>query len=241
MIRLEDVSIRYLITYDRVKSLKEYLVQRIQKKVGHEEFWALQGISLSIQMGEVLGIIGQNGAGKSTLLKVISGIVKPTGGQVQINGTVVPMLELGSGFDFDLTGQENIFLNGAILGYSQPFLEEKYDEICSFSELGRFINTPIRNYSSGMLMRLAFSIATVVNPNILIVDEILAVGDAQFQEKSKARMLELMGGGTTVLFVSHSIEQIREMCDRVLWLEQGKVKMIGEPQAVCDAYENKGE
>lgn len=241
MIRLEDVSIRYLITYDRVKSLKEYLVQWVQKKVRYEEFWALQGINLSVKKGEVLGIIGQNGAGKSTLLKVISGIVKPTSGQVQVNGTVVPMLELGSGFDFDLTGQENIFLNGAILGYSQQFLEEKYEEICAFSELGRFINTPIRNYSSGMLMRLAFSIATVVDPDILIVDEILAVGDAQFQEKSKARMLELMAGGTTVLFVSHSIDQVREMCDRVLWLEQGKAKMIGETQAVCDAYENKGK
>lgn len=241
MIRLENISVRYLMTYDRIKSAKEYLVQWLRGKIRYEEFWALRGISFEVKKGEVLGIIGSNGAGKSTLLKVISGILKPTEGSVAVGGTVVPMLELGSGFDFDLTGQENIFLNGAILGYSQPFLEEKYDEICSFSELGRFINTPIRNYSSGMLMRLAFSIATVVNPDILIVDEILAVGDAQFQEKSKARMLELMGGGTTVLFVSHSIEQIREMCDRVLWLEQGKVKMIGEPQAVCDAYENKGE
>lgn len=241
MIRLENISVRYLMTYDRIKSAKEYLVQWLRGKIRYEEFWALRGISFEVKKGEVLGIIGSNGAGKSTLLKVISGILKPTEGSVAVGGTVVPMLELGSGFDFDLTGQENIFLNGAILGYSQPFLEEKYDEICSFSELGRFINTPIRNYSSGMLMRLAFSIATVVNPDILIVDEILAVGDAQFQEKSKARMLELMGGGTTVLFVSHSIDQIREMCDRVLWLEQGKVKMIGEPQAVCDAYENKGE
>lgn len=239
MIRLEDVSIRYLITYDRVKSLKEYLVQRIQKKVGHEEFWALQGISLSIQMGEVLGIIGQNGAGKSTLLKVISGIVKPTGGQVQINGTVVPMLELGSGFDFDLTGRENIFLNGAILGYSEDFLTERYEEICAFSELGKFIDVPIRNYSSGMLMRLAFSVATVVDPDILIVDEILAVGDAAFQEKSKKRMLELMGGGTTVLFVSHSLEQIQEMCDRVVWLEHGQLRMIGDVKTVCAAYADK--
>ena len=236
MIILEDVSIRYLITYDRVKSLKEYLVQWVQKKVRYEEFWALQGINLSVKKGEVLGIIGQNGAGKSTLLKVISGIVKATSGQVQVNGTVVPMLELGSGFDFDLTGQENIFLNGAILGYSQQFLEEKYEEICAFSELGRFINTPIRNYSSGMLMRLAFSIATVVDPDILIVDEILAVGDAQFQEKSKRRMMELMGGGTTVLFVSHSIEQISEMCSQAIWLELGKLRMVGDAKELCDAY-----
>ena len=166
--------------------------------------------------GEVLGIVGNNGAGKSTLLKIISGILKPTEGSVQVFGNVVPMLELGSGFDFDLTGRENIFLNGAILGYSERFLKEKYDEIVAFSELGQFIDVPLRNYSSGMVMRLAFSVATVVNPDILIVDEILAVGDATFQAKSRARMMELMSGGTTVLFVSHSIEQIRGMCDKVI-------------------------
>ncbi|HCB65944.1 MAG TPA: teichoic acid ABC transporter ATP-binding protein, partial [Ruminococcaceae bacterium] len=175
--------------------------------------------------------------GKSTVLKVISGILKPTSGSVSVHGNIVPMLELGSGFDFDLTGRENIFLNGAILGYSRKFLNEKYDDIVAFSELGEFIEMPIRNYSSGMLMRLAFSIATVVNPEILIVDEILAVGDESFQRKSRQRMMELMSGGTTVLFVSHSLEQIREMCDRVLWLDHGQVKMIGEAQEVCDAYQ----
>ena len=156
---------------------------------------------------------------------------------MKLEAPVVPMLELGSGFDFDLTGRENIFLNGAILGYSEKFLHEKYDEIVEFSGLGQFIEVPLRNYSSGMVMRLAFSIATVVNPEILIVDEILAVGDADFQEKSKKRMLELMSGGTTVLFVSHSLEQIREMCDRVLWLEHGQVRMLGETKEVCDAYQ----
>ena len=181
--------------------------------------------------------IGKNGAGKSTLLKVISGILKPTSGTLEIHGTVVPMLELGSGFDHDLTGRENIFLNGAILGYSEMFLKEKYDEIVNFSELGKFIDVPLRNYSSGMLMRLTFSVATVVNPDILIVDEILSVGDADFQAKSKARMLELMGGGTTVLFVSHSLEQIRELCNRVIWLEHGKVEMIGNTDKICDKYE----
>lgn len=228
---------RYLMTYDRVKSIKEYLVQMVQGKLKYEEFWALRNVSFDIQKGEVVGIIGKNGAGKSTLLKVISGILKPTSGSLEVHGTVVPMLELGSGFDHDLTGRENIFLNGAILGYSETFLKEKYDEIVNFSELGKFIDVPLRNYSSGMLMRLAFSVATVVNPDILIVDEILAVGDTDFQEKSKARMLELMGGGTTVLLVSHSLEQIRELCNRVIWLEHGQVKMIGETEFVCDSYQ----
>ena len=237
MINVEAVSVRYLMAYDRIKSIKEYLVQFLKGKIKYDEFWALKDVSFHVRKGEVLGIIGHNGAGKSTMLKVISGILKPTGGTVQIGGTVVPMLELGSGFDFDLTGRENIFLNGAILGYSEQYLKEKYDEIVEFSELGKFIDIPIRNYSSGMLMRLAFSIATVVNPEVLIVDEILAVGDAAFQEKSKARMKELMSGGTTVLFVSHSLDQIWEMCNKVVWLEHGCVKMIGETQAVCDAYQ----
>lgn len=236
MIHAENITMRYLMTYDRVKSIKEYLVQLVQGKLKYEEFFALQNVSFDIMKGEVVGIIGNNGAGKSTLLKIISGILKPTSGKVEVKGNIVPMLELGSGFDHDLTGRENIFLNGAILGYSEDFLKSKYNEIVEFSELGKFIDVPIRNYSSGMMMRLAFSVATVVNPDILIVDEILAVGDADFQEKSKKRMLELMGGGTTVLFVSHSLEQIQEMCDRVIWLEHGKVKMIGETNKVCNTY-----
>lgn len=237
MIKAENVSVKYLMTYDRIQSMKEYLVQLVKGKIKYEEFWALKDVSFEVKKGEVLGIIGHNGAGKSTLLKVISGILKPTAGSVHVNGTIVPMLELGSGFDFDLTGRENVFLNGAILGYSELFLKEKYEEIVDFSELGQFIDVPLRNYSSGMVMRLAFSIATVVRPDILIVDEILAVGDAAFQEKSKKRMLELMGGGTTVLFVSHSIQQIREMCNKVIWLEHGQVAMAGAAASVCDTYE----
>lgn len=237
MIKAKHVSLCYRMNYDRVQSVKEYLVQLVKGQIRYEEFWALKDVSFEVQKGEVLGIIGHNGAGKSTLLKVISGILKPTEGRAEVKGTVVPMLELGSGFDFDLTGRENIFLNGAILGYSEEFLKEKYEEIAAFSELGQFIDVPLRNYSSGMVMRLAFSVATVVNPDILIVDEILAVGDAAFQDKSKRRMLELMSGGTTVLFVSHSLEQIREMCGRVLWLEHGEVRMLGETQSVCGAYE----
>ena len=216
MIKVEHVSMKFRMANDKVMSLKEFLVAVLKRRLTYEEFQVLDDISFEVKKGEVVGIIGKNGAGKSTLLKIIAGVMKPTSGKVTANGNIVPMLELGSGFDPELNGRENIFLNGAILGYSQEFLQEKYDEILEFSELGQFIDMPIRNYSSGMMMRLAFSIATVVQPEILIVDEILAVGDEGFQNKSKARMMELMSGGTTVLFVSHSLQQIEEMCDRVI-------------------------
>lgn len=235
-ISARDVAMRFRLTDDRIMSLKEFVTRKIRGKIKTNEFWALKGVSFDVHKGEVLGIIGRNGSGKSTLLKCISGILKPTRGSVKCHGNIVPMLELGSGFDPDLTGRENVFLNGAILGYTEEFLKEKFDEIHAFSELGDFIDVPIRNYSSGMMARLAFSVATVVNPQILIVDEILSVGDEAFQAKSRARMMELMSGGTTVLFVSHSLSQIREMCDRVLWLDGGEVRMYGETQEVCDAY-----
>lgn len=237
IIEVNDVTMRFHMNTDRILSLKEFVTKGLSKKLKFEDFTALENISFVVKKGETLGLIGRNGAGKSTMLKVISGILKPTKGTVSIYGNVVPMLELGSGFDFDLTGKENIFLNGAILGYSEEFLKSKYDNIVAFSELSQFIDTPIRNYSSGMLARLAFSVASVVEPEILIVDEILSVGDAQFQEKSRKRMLELMGGGTTVLFVSHSLDQIREMCNRVIWLENGTIKMMGNTKEICDAYE----
>ncbi len=237
MIEVNDVTMRFHMNTDKILSLKEFVTRKLSGKITYEDFTALDHVSFEVKKGETLGLIGRNGAGKSTMLKVISGILKPTEGSVKVEGSVVPMLELGSGFDFDLTGRENILLNGAILGYSEEFLNAKYDEIVAFSELGQFIEVPIRNYSSGMLARLAFSIATVVEPEVLIVDEILSVGDAAFQEKSKARMLELMGGGTTVLFVSHSIGQIREMCSKVIWLERGRVKMYGGAEEVCEAYE----
>lgn len=236
IIQVDDVTMRFRMNNDRILSLKEFVTTALRGKLEYNDFTALNHVSFNVKKGETLGLIGRNGAGKSTMLKLISGILKPTEGSVSIYGSIVPMLELGSGFDMDLTGRENIFLNGAILGYSEGFLKSKYDEMVAFSNLGQFIEMPIRNYSSGMLARLAFSIASMVEPEVLIVDEILSVGDAYFQEKSKTRMLELMGGGTTVLFVSHSLNQIREMCDRCIWLEHGQIKAVGPAKEVCDAY-----
>lgn len=238
MVEVNNVTMRFRMANDRISSIKEFLIQLVKGKLKYSEFQALNDVSFSINRGEVVGLIGHNGAGKSTILKVISGILKPTEGSVAIHGNIVPMLELGSGFDSDLTGNENIYLNGAILGYSEEFLKEKYQQIVDFSELSpEFLNMPLRNYSSGMLARLAFSVATVVEPEILIVDEVLSVGDTKFQEKSMKRMMELMGGGTTVLFVSHSIEQIRNLCSRVIWLDHGSVRKSGDANAICDEYE----
>lgn len=239
IIEVNNVSMCFRLQADRVSGLKEYIVRKLRGQIEYKEFWALKDVSFSLEKGQTLGIIGHNGAGKSTLLKVISGILKPTEGSVRVEGNVAPMLELGSGFDMELTGRENIMLNGAILGFGEEFLKEKYDEIVEFSELGEFISQPLRNYSSGMVARLAFSIATVVKPDILIVDEVLSVGDADFQRKSLARMTELMSGGTTVLFVSHDTDTIRRMCDRVLWIEHGQVQAFGETQEICDKYEGK--
>lgn len=237
MIEVSNVSLCYRMPVEQYSGMKEFLLSAITGKLRYKEFWALNDVSFKLERGEVLGIIGTNGAGKSTLLKVISGILKPSKGKVEIRGNIVPMLELGSGFDMELTGKENVFLNGAILGYEKGFLLEKYDEIVEFSELGEFIEMPLRSYSSGMITRLAFSIATVVKPDILIVDEILSVGDAAFQKKSEDRMMELMSGGTTVLLVSHSSKQISEVCGKALWLQKGNVVAIGDASEVCKMYE----
>ena len=228
---------KFHINKNKVTSLKEWVVSKLKGNLQYEDFYALRDISFDIHQGEIVGIIGKNGSGKSTLLKIISGIYKPTSGTSAYVGRIAPMLELGSGFDYELSGQENIFLNGAILGFDEKFLKDKYEEILSFSELGDFIYQPLKTYSSGMIMRLAFSIATQVIPDILIVDEILAVGDEHFQEKSRARMMQLMQSGTTVLMVSHNIAQIREMCSRVIWLDQGTKRMDGEVGPICDAYQ----
>lgn len=236
IIEVSHISMGFKMDMNKVSSLKEWVVTWLKGQSNYQTFWALKDVSFEVNKGEVVGIIGRNGSGKSTLLKIISGLFRPSEGEISVRGRIVPMLELGSGFDPELTGRENVFLNGAILGYTEAFLKEQFDDILEFSELGEFIDMPLKTYSSGMMMRLAFSVATIVQPEILIVDEILAVGDEAFQRKSRAKMLELMGGGTTVLYVSHSLDQIRELCNRVIWLDHGKVVMQGEASEVCDAY-----
>ncbi len=236
MIEVKNVTMKFRMSDEPINSLKEIFTTAVSGKLKFNEFLALDDVSFELEKGKTLGLIGRNGAGKSTMLKLISGILKPTKGTIITRGNIVPMLELGAGFDLELTGKENIYLNGAILGYSKEYLESKYEEIVEFAEIRDFIDMPIRNYSSGMMARLAFSIASVVQPEILIVDEILAVGDVAFQEKSFARMKELMTGGATVLFVSHDLEKIEEMCDKVIWLNKGKVVMFGDTDDVCNAY-----
>ena len=239
MIKVDNVSMRFNLGIEKNFSLKQFFINMFnpkKKQAKKEEFWALKDISFEVKKGEVVGFIGSNGAGKSTMLKVIAGVMKPTIGQVKVEGNICPMIELGAGFDMDLTARENIFLNGAVLGYSKAFIEEKFDEIVEFSELKEFLDVPVRNFSSGMTARLAFSIATVVDPEILIVDEILSVGDLAFQQKSENKMQSMIGGGTTVLFVSHSTEQIKKICNKVIWIEHGKVKQIGSKE-ICDEYQ----
>ena len=238
MIEVKNVTMKFRMSDEPINSLKEIFTTAVSGKLKFNEFLALDDVSFNLEKGKTLGLIGKNGAGKSTTLKLISGILKPTSGTIITRGNIVPMLELGAGFDLELTGKENIYLNGAILGYFKEYLESKYDEIVEFAEIQDFIDMPIRNYSSGMMARLAFSIASVVQPEILIVDEILAVGDVAFQEKSFNRMKELMTGGATVLFVSHDLEKIEEMCDKVIWLQRGKVVMYGDTEEVCSEYRN---
>ncbi|MBR1685162.1 MAG: ABC transporter ATP-binding protein [Clostridia bacterium] len=236
IIQVKDVSMAFSIDLNKTTSWKEWFVSTVKGKRRTELFYALDHVSFDVERGEVVGIIGQNGSGKSTVLKIISGIYKPTSGKVVTAGRIAPMIELGSGFDYELSGSENIYLNGAVLGFSKDFLDQRYDEIVSFSELGQFISRPLKTYSSGMIMRLAFSIAALVEPEILIVDEILSVGDEHFQIKSGERMHQMMGNGTTVLMVSHNLDQIRNMCSRVIWLDRSVVKMIGDANTVCDEY-----
>lgn len=236
MIEVSNATIDFKIQKENIKSIKEYVVNIVKGKISYVSFRAVDHVSFQVPKGEVCGIIGRNGAGKSTLLKLIAGVLNPTEGSIKINGNIAPLLELGAGFDIELTAKENIYLNGAILGYNKEFLESKYKQIVDFSELHDFMDQPVRTFSSGMIMRLAFSIATLVEPEILIVDEILSVGDAHFSQKSGQRMKDMMAGGTTVLMVSHSISQIKELCDRVIWLEKGRVVMDGKPEEVCGAY-----
>lgn len=236
-VSVENVTMKFNMSKEKVDSIKEYFVKLLKRQLMYTEFTALEDVSFEIKKGEVFGIVGLNGSGKSTTLKIVSGILKPTRGEVKTNGSISPLIELGAGFDHDLTARENIFLNGYVLGYSKDYIKEKFDSIVEFSELEEFLDVPIKNFSSGMIARLGFAVATVVRPDILIVDEILSVGDYKFQEKCEKRISDMMAGGTTVIIVSHSIEQIERLCDRVLWLEKGKVKMIGETKDVCEKYQ----
>lgn len=237
MIEVENVSMRFNLGIEKGFSLKQWFVDIFsgKKKPPQKEFWALSDVSFNVKKGEVIGFIGSNGAGKSTLLKVVAGVMKPTKGKVNAYGNICPMIELGAGFDPQLTARENIYLNGSIMGYSKELIDSKFQEIVDFSELHDFLEVPVQNFSSGMVARLAFSVATIVDPEILIVDEILSVGDMAFQAKSEQKMLSMIGGGTTVLFVSHSIEQVKKMCDTVVWIEHGIVQKIGGKE-VCDEY-----
>lgn len=238
MINVKNVSMRFNLGIEKGFSIKQGFVDMFNKEKKHkkkEEFWALRDVNFQVKKGEVIGFIGSNGAGKSTLLKIVAGVMKPTKGRVDSYGNICPMIELGAGFDPQLTARENIYLNGAVMGYTKELIDSKFNEIVEFSELKDFLDVPVQNFSSGMVARLAFSIATIVEPEILIVDEILSVGDIAFQAKSERKMLSMINGGTTVLFVSHSIEQIKKMCDRVVWLDHGKMIKMGGKE-ICDEY-----
>lgn len=237
-VELCNVSMHFNMNKEKIESLKEYVIKLIKRQLFYEDFTAIEDICLCIEKGDVVGIVGLNGSGKSTLLKLISGILKPTTGTIQTQGVVAPLIELGAGFDMDLTARENIFLNGSVLGFSKREMEDCFEQIVDFSELSAFLDVPLKNYSSGMVARLGFAIATITQPDILIVDEILAVGDFHFQEKCEHRIQEMMSGGTTVVIVSHAIEQIERLCRHVLWLEKGKAIMWGDANVVCEAYKN---
>lgn len=243
MIRAQGLGMQFNLGVDKGFSLKQGFIDSFDpgkraKRKQQSEFWALRDLSFSVSRGEVVGLIGANGAGKSTLLKLVAGVLKPSAGTLTVRGSICPMIELGAGIDMELTARENIFLNAAVMGYSERFICSKFDEIVAFSELEAFLDVPVRNFSSGMVARLAFSVATVVEPEILIVDEILSVGDLAFQAKSEEKMLQMIGGGTTVLYVSHSTASIRSLCSRVIWLEHGRMQAAGRADEICTLYEN---
>lgn len=240
-IKVENVGMTFRIVNNKTKSIKNYLIQRVKNKISYKEFKALQNINIDIYKGEVIGLIGLNGAGKSTLFKIIAGVLKPTEGKVSKYGTIAPLIELGAGFNGELSGIENIYLNGLLLGYSKKFIQEKIEEIIDFADIGEFIYNPVNNYSSGMKARLGFAIATAVNADILIVDEVLSVGDFKFREKCEKRIQEMIEDGTTVLIVSHSNGLIEKLCNRVVWLEKGEVKDIGVAKEILDKYTKNKE
>ncbi len=237
VIDVDHVSIRFNLANQKVNNLKEYAIKMAKGELMFQEFLALKDVSMHVKRGEAWGLIGTNGSGKSTLLKTVTGILQPYRGTVKVRGTVAPMIELGAGFDMELTARENIFLNGSVLGYSRAFMEEHFDEIVEFAQIGRFLDSPIKNYSSGMKARLGFAVATMVESDVLIVDEVLSVGDYQFRQRCNTRMQELLSGGTTLLYVSHDLPSVRRLCDHCLWLDHGDVVMSGSAEEVCDAYE----
>lgn len=236
MIDVDHVTIRFNLSNQKVDNIKEYFVKLVKRELMFQEFLAVNDVSFQVRQGEAWGLIGTNGSGKSTMLKTISGILKPYKGTVTVNGSVAPLIELGAGFDPELSARENIFLNGCVLGHSEKFMREHFDEIVDFAEIHKFLDSPLKNYSSGMRARLGFSVATMVKPDILIVDEILSVGDYKFRKKCEARMKELLSGGTTLLYVSHSIDEVKRLCDHALWIDKGIARMQGDAKTVCDAY-----
>lgn len=235
-IELNDVSMRFNLEQERTDTIKEYMLKLAKRQLYFNEFYALKNINLTIKKGESVALIGVNGSGKSTLLKLIAGVLYPSSGNITVKGSIAPLIELGAGFDPDLTARENIYLNGAVLGYGREFMNEHFNEIMDFAELWDFIDVPIKNYSSGMVARLGFSIATEVKADILVCDEILSVGDHMFQQKCQERMDNLLKGGTTLLFVSHSIKQVKSLCKRAVWLERGLIRLDGDVDQVCDEY-----
>lgn len=239
LIQFENIWVKYRVTREKVTSLKEFTIRWLQRRLVYEDFWALKDVSFSLYQGDVLGVIGRNGAGKSTMLKVIARVLHPTRGRVVVRGRLAPLLEMGAGFSYELTGRENIFLNGTLLGYTRKELEELFPSIVEFSELADFIDVPVRNYSTGMVSRLGFAIATCTRPDILLVDEILSVGDSHFRDKCLERMYEYQSKGTTILLVSHNMNTVRTFCKKALWLENGVMKMAGPPDEVVDAYLEK--
>lgn len=241
VIKVDNLGIKYNLSEQKVDDFKDYIIKAIKGELNYNEFWALKNVSFEIEAGDHVGILGLNGAGKSTLLKAIAGVLKPTEGSVQTRGKIVPLLELGAGFDRQYTGAENIYLYGAVLGYSRKFINSKFDEIVAFSELEDFINVPVKNYSSGMKSRLGFAIATAIQADILILDEVLAVGDAKFRKKCEAKIKEMFSNGTTVLFVSHNLSQVKKLCDKALLLEHGRVAAYGETERIARIYEKRME
>ena len=241
IIKVDNLGIKYNLSEQKVDDFKDYIIKAIKGELNYNEFWALKNVSFEIEAGDHVGILGLNGAGKSTLLKAIAGVLKPTEGSVQTRGKIVPLLELGAGFDRQYTGAENIYLYGAVLGYSRKFINSKFKEIVEFSELEDFINVPVKNYSSGMKSRLGFAIATTVQADILILDEVLAVGDAKFRKKCEAKIKEMFADGTTVLFVSHNLSQMKKLCDKALLLEHGRVAAYGATARIAEIYEKRME